>query len=289
MIIINENKNIKEKEDIDRQQDFQNWLKNIQANRIDASTRIFLKADYYFANNWITYDAFVKTHNGLRINKWSEVSYLLRDSRICDLILKKLHVGPRRNILAALNGYTTDIEIARQLELKSSSQIGALLGLKKQPESFPLTITLLARLFDVTDEHIKNDVINHCNNHFNNYAPDSAAIPLSIFHSRIDESRLQYYCLRNDLPYFKSNLLYARIRTYDEFQSIEVYNLNENSNEIYDFRSCLDPFFSVIVITPALLRNVKKVIYYRALSKSRDTLEKHLHELSLRKYTRVIT
>ncbi|MFC5452182.1 hypothetical protein [Paenibacillus aestuarii] len=272
----------------EQEDDLKRWLASIHANEINLDTKLLLKYDYFYANGWMNEEQFIKNHSGIRLRQWPEAKYLLRDNRICDLILRKLGVGGRRNLLAALQGFTTDVEISRLLGFKSSSQVAALLDPENQPNSFPGTITLLAKLLDITDEHITFEKILHVDNHYNNYHQNSSSIKLSNFYSHVGRSDREWFWIVNDLPYLKAKNLYARINTNEEYQSIEVYNLNENSVEVHDFRSCLDRSFSEIVITSAVLRNVKKVIYFRALTKNSVSLKQHLHELSLRKYTKFV-
>lgn len=272
----------------EQEHSFQMWLTSIQANEIEEDIKMLLKYGYFFAKGWLSEKQFVKEHGGIRLRQWPEANYILRDNVICDLILRRLGIGGRRNLLAALLGFSTDIEIARVLGLKSSSQVAVLHDLEGQPKSFPETITLLAKLYDVTDEHISIQKTTHLTNHYNNYHQMSSSILLSNCYS-LGQSDQNYFWIQNDSPFIKAKNLYARIKTYDEYQAIEVYNLDENSVEVHDFRSYLDLSFSKIVITPALLRNVKKVIYFRSLSNNNEALKRHFLELSLRKYTKIVT
>lgn len=261
------------------------WITDLNIPDLGEDQLFRLKNDYFFAKQIITRETFINEHGGVSIEDWKEAEYLLRDIEVANAVLTGLNYSQRRNALAALNGIDRKKVLAIYLN-KSESHIGDFLNLHRKTNSFSESISEFALLFDVMDEQIINDNIHRVSNHFNNYVFKSKVVKVSEFAERVHKKRdRETFVIINDSPVFSASELYGRVKRGNDYISVEIYNLNENSLEINDFSYYLGFKPTAIVITPALLRGCKKVIYYQKLKEKAPDLEKNLNGMSFRRLT----
>jgi hypothetical protein len=289
-MVIKMTQNQKTLEELRREQSCQIWLKSIQFMKAGQSNiEKNLKAVYYFVHGWYSYEKFVDEHAGLQMRKWPEASVLLRDVQVCDVLLKKLNAHDRRHALAALNGFRSAKEIAEILE-KPMTTINTLFQQNsklKRTGSAPELISSLAKLFDVPDEYLEYNDISNCRNNFNNLLRVESKINsnevLAIFNS--NKKVIDYYKIEIDFPLSLSTSFVAKLRTWRQYRTIELYSVYDIPLTTYLMEKDLQ--VDAIAYTPALLRGTNKVILYRNISKRNEQLIDILKEMRLRKSTYV--
>jgi hypothetical protein len=273
------------------------WLESLKLPEdIGESLRILLRHDYYFAKHLSSIEDLEYQHGGLSIEKWKEAEYLLRDIEVAESLLLRLDPVQRRNPLAAMQGYHAKSELARALG-KSESHTGNLLNPNSKANPSRESISELAYLFDVMDENIIEDD-HEFDHHFNNYLSRSKKIQLSAL-SEILNSKEDFPSLiiHNDLSKkghrgamnFLANRFYGRVRKWTDFDTIEIYNLDENSLEVDNFASLMGFTPWAIVIRPAILRGSNRVIYYRKTKEQAPSLLIHLTEMVNHRHTIIKT
>jgi transcriptional regulator with XRE-family HTH domain len=265
----------------------ENWLKQIFAWEADSLNIMNLRYDFAFSKGWINIEEYRKNKT-LHLEKWTESNILLRDIDVTENLLEKLEIIERINALAALYGYRTRKKIASEASL-TESHIGKLLDIDGKPNPYPDTLIKLSLVLDVTEDHINGTNVHLVSNNFNNYIHDAEQIVLETFYSSIIvREKIQIFLIKCKSNFFHHELLFARVQYEIDFQTITVYNLNENTLEITDFLTWLGPEIKAYVITPAVLRKQKKVIYYKILNeKGIIAIQEQLLEMKKRKYTNV--
>ncbi|WP_261304004.1 hypothetical protein [Paenibacillus andongensis] len=278
----------KSPEEVRREQSFQTWLKSIQFTKAGQGyIEKNLKAVYFFVQDWLSYDGFIDAHAGLQMRKWPEAKILLRDIQVCDLLLKKLNSHDRIHALAALNGFKSAKEIAELLD-KPVTTINSLFQKNSKPKrtgSAPGLISSLAKLLDVPDEFLLYDDISYYRNNFNNLLRVENTINsnevLTIFNS--NKKEIDYYKVEIDFPLSLSTSFVAKLRSWRQYRTIELYSVYEIP--LTHYLNTKDLQIDAIVYTSALLRGTSKVILYRNFSSRNDQLIEALKEMRLRKYT----
>ena len=104
---------------------------------------------------------------------------------------------------------------------------------------------------------------------------------MTIFNSIKKE--IDYYKIEIDFPLYLSTSFVAKLRSWRQYRTIELYSVYDIP--LTHYLNTKDLQIDAIVYTPALLRGTNKVILYRNFSSRNDLLVEALKEMRLRKST----
>lgn len=248
-----------------------------------------LKKSFLFSLDLISVEIFKKDHDS-RLSQWKEAKYIARDIEFADRLLIKLDPDVRRNALAALNGYQSAQQLAEQLEIQTST-LSTILNFSKPSTPNDNNLLRLSLYLDAPDHTLKfklktSTIISS----FIEYDQHSKSINLKDLKSNIElqQKKYEFYNTRILGKYYLTNkTIYIRVQKEATLTLIETYLINEN--EIYVFKFYLPNNIKFIIITPAFLRGIKKIIYVMQNNSDDEHLNLYISEVKKRRFTRVMS
>jgi hypothetical protein len=229
-------------------------------------------------------------NHGWRIEDWKEVDFLVQDIELTDKVLLRLAIKIRRNLLAAIQHYQRD-DLAEYLNCANSS-VTNILDYTVKKDVKELYLLPLARFLDAPywcirlnsyeDQEIYGDYF------------DVKSISMKEFVSEINDEpdTIRFLKIHTSQEYFiKENYLYVKVLPFSNFKVVEVMGLNYDKDEIHDFiKYCIRDHVGCIIVTPAILRKTKKVIYVLKACHEEDPEEmiNYISAMKKRKFTRII-
>lgn len=276
--------------------DFQLWLS--QWSDIpwakNPSHNIYMKLYnvYKFANNYIELNNFLKNHDW-NIEAWEEGDYLVRDVELIDKLLLRLPVKIRRNLLAAIQHYQK-IELAGYLGC-SNSHLTNVFGYNVKLDVKEDSLLPLARYLDAPYWFIRFDSCELVSLGYDEYINVKTISFLEFFSEiNIEPGNIKFFKIKRSQVDFISpsnEYIYVKVISFSKFKVIETMDLNYEKEEIFDFINYgIRDVVRCIIVTPAILRKDKKVIYVLKTSHEEDSEEmiSYISTIKKRKFTRTI-
>lgn len=274
--------------------DFHLWL--AQWNDINWGNKqgIYLKLFnvYKFVNNYIELDYFLDNH-GWKIEAWEEADILVRDVEFTDKLLLRLPSKIRINLLAAIQNYK-QVDLARYVYC-STGQMSKIFNYEKESEEaehflLPLALFLGTPHWSIRlDKYYVDPQIRPYDEY--NHVKTISLLEL-ISEINIEPNNIKFLRIKKSQEYFISgNFIYLKVISFSKFTVIEAMELDYEKEEIFDFINySIRDQVRFIIVTPALLRRTKKVIYVMKSPHKEDPEEmlSYVSTIKKRKFTRII-
>jgi hypothetical protein len=267
------------------------WSDVTWKNNEDIAINLFYV--YKYINGYIDLKTFIKDH-GWRIEHWKEADYLVRDVELTDKLLLRLPAKIKRNLLAAIQNYQR-FELATYLDC-SISLVTNLLAYKEKDESDSKEKNLypLARLLDAPYRYIRFDSDQGDPQTYEEYVPIKA-ISFIEFKSEINikPGNIKFLKIKRNQEYFikpKRDYIYVKVIAFSKFKVIEVLELNYEGDDKFDLiHYGMRDELQYIIVTPAILRKNKKVIYVLKSYHEKDSeeMERYISTMEKRKFTQI--
>ncbi|MDQ0917547.1 hypothetical protein [Paenibacillus sp. V4I5] len=282
-----------QEEDKETRYDFELWLNHwsdipwVRNKNHNLYEKLFY--DFKLINNYIELDKFINTH-GWKIEDWEEAAYLIRDIEFLDALLLILPFKVRRSLLAAIHHYSKK-ELAKLMGC-AESLMTIIFDYQKINDSKEDKLLQLAKLLDVPYWQLKLDYSSEITDNFVEFY-DVKSITLTEFKKQVKfvpETR-KYLKVNVDQKYYiKNKFIYTQVIHYKDFSIIETMRLQYETDEIYDFSNyCFSANVRYIIVTPAILRRDKKVIYLliHTNAESKEVIT-YISKMKKRKFTKII-
>jgi transcriptional regulator with XRE-family HTH domain len=263
-----------------------NWEKNL-----DIYFKLFNV--YKFVNYYIKFEYFLDKH-GWKIDAWKEVDILVRDVELTDKLLLRLPAKIRINLLAAIQNYTQK-ELARYVHC-SSGQMSNIFNFEKKSEEAEYFLLPLARFLDAPYWSIQLDTYDvdpqtRTYDEYNHVKTISLLEMISEIN--IEPDSIKFLRIKKSQEYFiRGRFIYVKVIAFSKFKVIEAMELNYETDEIFDFINYgIRDQVRCIIVTPALLRRTKKVIYVLKSLNEKDSekeMNSYISKMKKRKFTRII-